>query len=139
MDVLLPFIILLTLGLALLGALAARTYNQTAHGAITRYFQDAEYILQHQRPPPRWRTRFLRPRKCRSLRILLPRRAILRIAGRRSSDQQRLAALIAYFERSSFVEDEETRAELLRQLRAAGARWQDETTSPAARPLTEAE
>ena len=128
MDVLLPFIILLTLGLALLGALAARTYNQTAHGAITRYFQDAEYILQHQRPPPRWHTRFLRPRK-----------AILRIAGRRSSDQQRLAALIAYFEHSSFVEDEETRVELLRQLRAAGARWQGETTSPAARPLTEAE
>ena len=119
MDVLLPFIILLTLGLALLGALAARTYNQTAHGAITRYFQDAEYILQHQRPPPRWHTRFLWPRK-----------AILRIAGRRfgkrSSDQQRLAALIAYFERSSFVEDEETRAELLRQLRAAGANWQAE-------------
>ena len=129
MDVLLPFIILLTLGLALLGALAARTYNQTAHGAITRYFQDAEYILQHQRPPTRWRTRFLRPRSA-GTRFLRPRKAILRIAGRRfgkrSSDQQRLAALIAYFERSSFVEDEETRAELLRQLRAAGASWQAE-------------
>ena len=125
MDVLLPFIILLTLGLALLGALAARTYNQTAHGAITRYFQDAEYILQHQRPPTRWRTRFLRPRSA-GTRFLRPRRAILRIAGRRSSDQQRLAALIAYFEHSSFVEDEETRAELLRQLRAAGASWQAE-------------
>ena len=123
MDVLLPFVIFLTLGLALLGALAARAYNRAAHGAITRYFQDAEYILQHQRPPLRWRSRF-------SLR----RRDVDR---QRVADQQRLAALISYFEHTGFVEDEETRAELLRQLRAAGESWQGEATPAAACQLAE--
>ena len=109
MAFLLPFVLILALGLLLLGGLVARIYNHSAHGAITRHFQDAEYILQHQRPPPRWS----RPRWRRSR---LPR-----FQG--ADDGERLLALIAYFERSRLVEDEETRAELLRQLRAAGERW----------------
>lgn len=125
MDLLLPFILILTLGLFALGALAARTYNQAAHGAITRHFQDAEYILQHQRPPPRWRPRFFRRR---------------RVADRqRVADQQRLAALISYFEHTDFVEDEETRAELLRQLREVGERWQGAAPESASQPPSESD
>ena len=105
MALLLSFLLLLVLGLILLGALAARAYNQAARGAITQHFQDAEYILERRRPPPRW-----------SLRPWLRR-------GRSVSNRERLAAIVAHFEHSPFVEDEGTRAELLRQLREVGDDW----------------
>ncbi|MEM7799946.1 MAG: hypothetical protein AAF633_12200 [Chloroflexota bacterium] len=79
--------------------------NRVAQSAITRYFRDAEYILEHHQPPQSWQR-----------------------AGRRGEITDRhltqLDKLMRYFETSPFVADEETRSLLLDSLGAERSAWQ---------------
>ena len=80
--------------------------NRVSKTAITSYFQDAEYILEHHRPPEAWRGR-----KTTSTQIT-------------PQHLTKLDNLMRYFETSPFVADEDTRTILLESLGEERTQWQ---------------
>lgn len=110
---LLLYILLTALGLFLIARAMTWYLERVTHSAVTRHFQAAEYILAHHRAPPAWQGTPL-------LLRLLPGSA-----RRRAKERliRRLDALIAYFEASPLVKDEETRRTLLDQLQEERIQW----------------
>ncbi|RME63274.1 MAG: hypothetical protein D6790_04935 [Caldilineae bacterium] len=107
------YILLTALGLFLIARIMTWYLERVTYNAVTRHFQAAEYILAHHRAPPAWR----RP----PLLLRLRPGSTQRQAKERLI--RRLDALIAYFEASPMVKDEETRRTLLGQLQKERIQW----------------
>ena len=108
MDYLLGFLLFAIAGAALVAWVIVWSTNRAAHGAITDYFRDADYILEQHKPPPSWRRdRWGKPANERSV-------------------MQRMDKLVSFFEGSDFTDEAATRDELLRQLRDERQRWRAE-------------
>ena len=105
MAFIIVFFVTALAGATLLAWVIIWSTNRAAHGAITRHFQDSEFILDHGEPPAEWRT--LRWGRQASKRDLLTR----------------LDKLLRFYENSAFFDGEEARDELLRQLRDVRDDW----------------
>ena len=117
MDLLIGFVVGAVIVTMMLIQLIFWVSNKSAGVAITSYFQAAEYILEHHQPPLAWTNppiplsqRLFRQGKAKSP----PDPAYL---------LQRMDDLIAFFEHSTFFQDEETRAVLLEQLNDERESW----------------
>lgn len=118
MDLLCLSLVFIGAGMALVIAVMLGVTQRAGHQAITRNFQAAEFIIAEHRPPPSW-TR--QP----AWRRLLRRRDAARQSAEHARNLRRLAALIVFFEHSTFFADEDAREALLGQLREERVRWQE--------------
>ena len=82
--------------------------NKSATAAITNHFRDAEYILDHHKPPVNWLS---------ADNHITPEHL------------ERLDRLIVYFENSPLVADQETRTLLIDSLTEERTSWQ-QTVNP---------
>ena len=116
MDLLWLALVLVGAGMALVVAVMLGVTQRAGHQAITRNFQDTEYILAHHSAPPSWSRVSLWQRHWR-----------FRGSGKPTAEAarklRRLAALVVFFEHSTFFEDEHARETLLGQLREELERW----------------
>ena len=117
MDLLCLALVLVGAGMALVVAVMLGVTQGAGHRAITRNFQDAEYILAHHSAPPSWSETSLWQR-------LLQIRTSEEPTQRSARNLRRLAALVVFFEHSSFFEDARARETLLGQLREELERWE---------------
>lgn len=119
MDLLCLALLFVGAGMALVIAVMLGVTRRAGHQAITRNFQDAEYILAQHRAPPSWSREPLWQR-------LLRYRSTEKPTADNARNLRRLAALVVFFEQSSFFEDERARETLLGQLRGELERWERE-------------
>ena len=113
-------ILMVTLAfLALIGLMMWLT-NKSVGAAITQRFQEAEFILEHHQAPKSWAKR-------QNIFAALMQRTSLSAqygaANTKEAVMLRLDQLIAYFETSPFVQNEETRTLLLSQLAQEREQW----------------
>jgi hypothetical protein len=116
MELLIGFVIAAIIGTVMLVKLIFWVTDKSAGVAITSYFQAAEYILEHHQPPTTWTSP--------SLPISQ------QIFGKNKKkplqpDQllERMDDLIAFFEHSTFFQDEDARTALLEQLHDERESW----------------
>ena len=106
MSFILVFFVAAVAGATLLAAVIVWSTNRSIQGAITRHFQDSDYILSHRQPPPDWlKTRWGRQPKKRNL-------------------LSRLDKLQRFYQNCTFFDSEDTREELLDQLSQTREKWQ---------------
>ena len=117
MDLLCLALVFVGAGMALVVAVMLGVTQRAGHRAITRNFQDAEYILAQHRAPPSWSEMSLWQR-------VLRYRSRENPTQRNARNLRRLAALVVFFEHSTFFEDERARETLLGQLREELERWE---------------
>ncbi|MCY3946992.1 MAG: hypothetical protein OXF44_12005 [Anaerolineaceae bacterium] len=117
MDLLCLALVFVGAGMALVVAVMLGVTQRAGHRAITRNFQDAEYILAQHSAPPSWSEMSLWQRVLRFRTREKPTPGVAR-------NLRRLAALVAFFEHSTFFEDERARESLLGQLREELERWE---------------
>lgn len=132
MILILSSILIVTVAMIFMAIFIVWLSNTSAKFAVTERFQDAEFILQHHQAPAAWvkpRSGFtwlmqrIEPIKWREL-VPLAGQSKATIDTTKLRILRRLDELIAYFGISPFVQDEESRELLLKQLGAVRADWE---------------
>ena len=120
MSLLIGFMLVATAALVFVGLFILWLTDKVASTAVTDQFRDAEFILEHHRAPETW----AKPRGVFSrLKVHLLKR------NKTPTEQKgdvlkRLDELIAFFENSPLVQDEEAKKLLLEQLAAERVDWE---------------
>lgn len=119
MDMLFVFIIVATVSMLALAKMIVWLVNKSASSSITRYFQAAEYILEHHQAPPEWlqdKTKLFE----RVLKFIIPGKSVNEV---NTPVMRHMNDLILFFEHSSFFEDDLARETLLNQLYTERENW----------------
>lgn len=123
MEFLIGFIIVMILIMFLFGKLILMLTDKSAGVAITSYFKAAEYILEYHQPPKSWTN------PPTTLRQRLFQGDTKKSSTDNSDLLHRMDDLIAFFEHSTFFQDEEARTALLEQLNDERHSWSQQSTN----------